>query len=85
LARRPSVHRPKDETELRLTVSIGIASLYDAESLEQLVETADAALYRAKAGGRDRIEVAAEPVPAAAPSLPRKVEWRVAETAPVRS
>jgi diguanylate cyclase (GGDEF)-like protein len=41
------------------TVSIGIASQQAPdESLEALMARADAALYRAKAGGRDRSEVA---------------------------
>jgi diguanylate cyclase (GGDEF)-like protein len=42
--------------EIRLTVSIGVASLRAAESLDALLTKADAALYRAKAGGRDRVE-----------------------------
>lgn len=39
-----------------ITVSIGI-SVYprDADTLEDLVKKADAALYKAKAGGKDRI------------------------------
>ena len=41
------------------TVSIGIASQYAPdESLEALMARADAALYRAKAAGRDRSEAA---------------------------
>lgn len=46
---------------LRLTVSIGIAGTSPERpqgSVEELVAAADAALYRAKAAGRDRIEVA---------------------------
>jgi len=41
------------------TVSIGIASQQTPdESLEALMARADAALYRAKAAGRDRSELA---------------------------
>jgi diguanylate cyclase (GGDEF)-like protein len=50
--------------EMRLTVSIGVASLRAAESLDALLTKADAALYRAKAGGRDRVEVHPAPAPA---------------------
>lgn len=41
-----------------LTVSMGVASLTGAESAEAVIAEADEHLYRAKAGGRDRITVA---------------------------
>lgn len=41
------------------TCSVGIAEARGGESLEDLLVRADAALYRAKRGGRDRIETAA--------------------------
>jgi diguanylate cyclase (GGDEF)-like protein len=43
----------------QITVSIGIASIPDPsiDSAEKLIDTADHALYKAKAGGRDRIEM----------------------------
>jgi len=48
------------------TVSIGIASQHvAAESLDSLLSRADAALYRAKANGRNRAELAVPPAMAA--------------------
>lgn len=41
-----------------LTASVGLALLDPAEEGEALVERADAALYRAKTAGRDRVEAA---------------------------
>jgi diguanylate cyclase (GGDEF)-like protein len=52
--------------ELRLTVSVGIATLgADGRTAEALLHRADEALYRAKAAGRDRVATAA-PLPRAA-------------------
>ena len=43
----------------RVTLSVGVAELHAAdETLEALLLRADQALYRAKDGGRDRIEIA---------------------------
>ncbi|MDH5835579.1 GGDEF domain-containing protein [Luteimonas kalidii] len=43
--------------EARVTASVGMAPAHGGhDSLEQWIEEADAALYRAKRGGRDRIE-----------------------------
>ncbi|MBL9028502.1 MAG: diguanylate cyclase [Myxococcales bacterium] len=44
-----------EKSRFRVTASFGIAQLNGAESVEQLIARADAALYRAKDGGRDRI------------------------------
>lgn len=43
---------------LRVTVSIGVALALPGEDLPRLTAAADAALYRAKANGRDRVELA---------------------------
>lgn len=44
--------------DIRVTVSIGVAALAGAhEALDQVIAHADAALYRAKSAGRNRIEV----------------------------
>ena len=43
-----------------MTISVGVASLGpdEAPDLDALIERVDAALYRAKQLGRDRVEVA---------------------------
>lgn len=43
---------------VRVTVSLGLAAAHPEEALEALIARADAALYRAKEGGRNRIESA---------------------------
>ncbi len=65
------------ESGTKATVSAGIAQAHTKSTLDNLVQAADLALYRAKVQGRDRVEVAeredrrtpAEP----APTLTRKV------------
>jgi diguanylate cyclase (GGDEF)-like protein/PAS domain S-box-containing protein len=60
------------QTVLKPTVSQGIAAYPDsATSGEDLVNKADAALYRAKAGGRDRINVIAASAEAEESAEPR--------------
>lgn len=51
---------------LGVTASFGIAEHLPGERLERTVAAADAALYRAKHAGRDRVEAPARPPPAAA-------------------
>ena len=49
---------PEIDRELRVTVSIGLApALRDGETRDALFDRADAALYRAKQQGRDRVEI----------------------------
>ncbi len=45
---------------LPVTVSGGVAAASIRSTVEQLIEAADAALYRAKALGRNRIEMAGD-------------------------
>ena len=48
----------------RTTVSIGVATFpQDGQAARSLVDTADGALYAAKAAGRDRVTLAGAPVP----------------------
>jgi diguanylate cyclase len=47
--------RVKVEQDMPFTVSIGVASANEADTPESLFQQADAALYRAKTGGRNRM------------------------------
>jgi diguanylate cyclase (GGDEF)-like protein len=54
--------RSQAPTELSVTASIGVASSSNESlSTDEVVQAADGALYRAKAGGRNRIETASPP------------------------
>lgn len=52
---------PQAAPELRIKFSAGVAELMPMESMDKAIERADEALYRAKALGRDRSELALEP------------------------
>jgi diguanylate cyclase (GGDEF)-like protein len=62
---------PDSRDVLRVTVSIGLAS-YPEDSTEKrsLVEKADAALYRAKHGGKNAVVSTSETGPGQLPLLP---------------
>lgn len=47
---------PTIDPELRISVSIGVAQALHGEARDSLFDRADAALYRAKQRGRDRVE-----------------------------
>lgn len=54
----------------QLTVSAGVAVLHHGESAGRWFQRADAALYRAKLGGRDRVEIAGLSMSHGRPSAP---------------
>ena len=51
------------EAEIQITLSLGVASSSEYQEVEDILRAADAALYRAKRSGRNRVEVAAAPEP----------------------
>lgn len=53
---------------IRVTISIGVAATRDRARVRDVIEAADAALYVAKSGGRNRVVLSGEPVLAAAPA-----------------
>ncbi len=57
LASRPLVMRGHPEVSERITLSIGVAAWHPGESSARWYARADAALYQAKRGGRNRVAV----------------------------
>jgi diguanylate cyclase (GGDEF)-like protein len=49
---------PSEAGTVRFTISIGIATYRSGRLLEEIIESADQALYRAKEAGRNRVELA---------------------------
>ncbi|MBN7798414.1 sensor domain-containing diguanylate cyclase [Parahaliea mediterranea] len=47
------------ETDIRITISLGVAGWRNGESLAQTLERADSALYESKHGGRNQVSLAA--------------------------
>ncbi|MEZ5502788.1 MAG: GGDEF domain-containing protein [Halioglobus sp.] len=73
---RHAVERSKILPEDGLTISIGVCDVRQARDMEQWFKLADAALYRAKRNGRNRVEMAeslAWPTESVANTLPH---WR---------
>jgi diguanylate cyclase (GGDEF)-like protein len=56
--RKPKAAKRDTSAALSVTVSIGVAESRARGTVEQVIEQADKALYAAKQGGRNRIEVA---------------------------
>lgn len=55
-------NRATGETLTSVTISMGTAELGPDETVKEWIERADKALYRAKKMGRDRVELAKEPL-----------------------
>jgi two-component system, cell cycle response regulator len=54
---------PTGAGDLSITVSVGVSLWSEGETEDQLLEAADAALYRAKGAGRNRVSLGGEPGP----------------------
>lgn len=57
IRRHVSALQFSDTPELHVTISAGVATAESGLELKEVVSRADKALYRAKEGGRDRVEV----------------------------
>jgi len=69
-----SLHLAPSTLPVGYTVSIGVATLAPGETLAELMARADAALYVAKADGRNRVVSA--PMPPRLVPVPKRREWR---------
>ncbi len=56
----------KDGSRIPVTISVGLATLGDAESVDHLIDRADRAMYAAKAAGRNRVVVSVGAIDVAA-------------------
>ncbi len=58
---RARVAAYRDSEVGKVTLSLGLATLAPGEMTDALFARADAALYQAKRGGRDRLSIAPQP------------------------
>ena len=61
------------DKKIPVTVSIGIAEFCAADSTETLIERADRGMYRAKSGGRNRVELGTNTTIEPTPAVPAPV------------
>ena len=50
--------RSSSHDHVTVTISIGVADYSDADNVGEVMKSADAALYKAKRAGRNRVEIA---------------------------
>jgi two-component system cell cycle response regulator len=69
-----------DGDRVPVTASFGVAALGKDDTLEQLVDRADRAMYTAKSAGRNRVHICELPAPAAAPPATNPAAASAAKT-----
>ena len=85
-----SFHLPGDSGEVRATLSIGVATFPENDTVDGLIHQADLALYRSKALGRNRVSGTAmlevvQPEPVAVVRQPVEVRLDSAPPEPTRA